>query len=170
MIRGQKIVVEVEGTKVNVGGRRYESSHILLVASNSASVSVDESGIYIKAEYSEPPAIDTVGGDLVKIIGKNGRYIVDTMGDTIREFKVDGNKIKIKGEVISIKFSRDDDRIMVVVPHYGAVKSERLDIKTRKPTSINVIVHPFVTGVISIHGEADIEIERKIKPRLVVKA
>ncbi len=170
MIGSQKIIVEVEGTKVNIEGRRYETSHVLLVSSSSASVSVDSNGIYIKAEYNELPTVDMVGGDLVKIIGKNGRYVVDTMGDTIKEYKVYGNKIKIRGDVISIKFSQDDGKITVVIPRHGTIKSEKLDIKTKKPTSINVIVHPFVTGVISIHGEADIEIESKASPRLVVKA
>lgn len=161
------VVVEVRNGRVSVEGRVYEAHHVLIIGAVRTSLVVEPDNFQVRATFTDLPSIDIVGGDVVKVYREGARYQVDMFGESISSISEEGDTITISGDIVTIKFDMDGDSINVTLPRVGRVSTRRLEISSEASTSINVMILPFVTGVVNIYGRARVRIRKDLESTVI---
>ncbi|MEB3774070.1 MAG: hypothetical protein GSR86_03990 [Desulfurococcales archaeon] len=159
--------VEVTNTRISVEGRVYEAQHVILIGARKAHIVIEPENIRINASFPDFPSIDMVGGDVVKIYREGAKYQVDMFGDSISAVRTSGNNIIIEGDIVTIKFERDEEVVNVTLPRIGKATTRKLEITSETATSINIIIIPFTVGVVNIYGKAMVKIRKDLEATVI---
>lgn len=151
MESSQFIKVIVEDKRVNVSGREHESNHVLLIGTDMLSAEVSYEGVKVEAAFASFPYVDPMDRDVLIISDPNSKYEVDVLGERVQEVRQEETFV-IRGELVSIKFEIEEEtgNVIVKLPRLKKMKTDRLQIASRKKTTLNVITSPFTMGVISV--------------------
>lgn len=156
----QKVKVDVDNSRVKVAGRSYEASHVLIVSARSIEAAIEPGSIRVRAYFDTFPEVESQGEDLVVVSRSGGRFEVDAYGEKIKSVEESGDVIKLKGDIISLKFELDNEYVVLKLPAKGRVKGSKLMISGEGDVSMNIIVMPFTVGIITAR-KADCEIRLK---------
>ena len=148
----QKITVKIYNSKVVVGGREYDVPHALIIGADSVRAEISPDKVYIEASFDRLPETEKQNDDIIKVVKSNSRYEVDTVGETV-ELEVEGSTFKVQGRVVSIRFDVDYDRVSVKLPKTEKMSGGKMKILVEGySSSINVIITPFVMGIMNIYN------------------
>ncbi len=162
-----EVAVEVKNTRVVVEGRLYEGNHVLIIGASKASLIVEPDNLQVKAFFKEYPSVDIIGGEVIKVYKEGAKYQVDMFGDSISSVEEEDGVIRISGEIITIKFDRDEDIVNVIIPKVGKVTTRKLEVSSDTSTSINMVILPFTIGVVNIYGRANLKIKRDVETTII---
>ncbi|MEM1938864.1 MAG: hypothetical protein QXI24_03590 [Acidilobaceae archaeon] len=165
----QYIMVIVENNKVNVAGRVYETSHTLLIGASELTATISYGSVRVEASFMLPPNVESQVDDVIKVSDPEAKYEVDTTGSRIAEIHHNEGYI-IRGEVVSIRFESEDEtgNIIVKVPKLKRLKAKKVEFKSSKKTTLNIMTMPFIIGVISVHDSTCIV--KHIDDTIVIRA
>ncbi len=149
----QYITVVVENNRVNVAGRVYESGHVMLVGAVSLSASISYGSIRAEAVFPFESQVESTSDDVVKVQAPESKFEVDTLGSSIREVRREDSGVTLTGQIISIKFESDDEYndIVVKIPKYKKLRAKRVDVRSSKKTTLNMMTTPFTIGVLTAY-------------------
>jgi hypothetical protein len=149
----QYITVVVENGRVNVAGRVYESNHVMLVGASSLSASIGYGSLRAEAVFPLDSQVESTSEDVVKVQAPESRFEVDTLGSSIQEVRREDSSVTLRGHIVSIKFESDDEYndIVVKVPKYRKLRAKRVEVRSSKKTTLNVMTAPFTIGVLTAH-------------------
>lgn len=149
-----QIEVLIDNTKVEVAGRRYEAPHILVIGASRSHLEVKPGEVKVKAGFDELPYVEIHEDEFIKVYREGSRYEVDVLGDRIKEIRDEADGKVISGDLVTIRFEADEpgNAIIVKPPKLERIKAKSLEIKSNASTSLNIIVLPFIVGVMSVSG------------------
>ena len=149
-----KVEVLIDNTRVEVAGRRYEAPHILIIGASRSHLEVKPGEVKVKASFDELPYVEIHEDEFIKVYREGSRYEVDVLGDRIREIRDEADTKIISGDVVTIRFEAEEpsNSIVVKLPRLDRIKARSLEIKSSADTSLNIIVLPFIIGVMSVSG------------------
>ncbi len=157
------IKVDINNSRIKVAGRNYEANHVLIIGAKSLEAVLEPGSVKVRAVFDAYPQIqspDMHAGEVVTISRAGSHFEMDTYGDKIKSIEESGNTIKIKGDLISLKFEMDDEYMVLKIPGKGRVKGTRLLLSCQGDVSLNMITMPFTVGIVSVkNGEGEIRIK-----------
>ncbi len=160
------IKVDIDNSRIRVAGRNYEANHVLIIGARALEATLEPGSVKVRAIFDTYPQVntpDTHSGDVVTISKAGSYFEMDTYGDKIKELEESGDKIKIKGDLISLKFEMDNEYMVLKIPGRGRVKGTKLVLSCEGNVSMNMITLPFTVGIISVkNGEGEIRIKGDI--------
>ncbi len=146
----QYITVIVENNRITVAGRVYESSHALLIGADRLNAYISHDRVRVEAYFPLDSQVESHIEDVVKVVAPGEKYEVDTLGSRISEVSLKEGFI-VRGQVVSIKFEGDEDSgdIVVKIPRVKKLRAKKLELKSGRKTSMNIITVPFTIGIIT---------------------
>lgn len=149
--RNDVITVKVEGSKINVAGRRYESAHVMILNAEALEMTVLPSKMSINAHFSDLPEIQDSTPYILKVGSRGATLELDLEGNTVRSIREDDN-IVVEAELLTFKFetSEGGEKVVFKMPRLGPLQASMLIVESSSPASINAIMDPFIIGVASI--------------------
>jgi len=154
------VQVRVKGSKISVAGRTYDVPHVIVVGSNGFRLSVEPGLVELDAEFSdEPPVVETPEVGVLRIYRRGAEFQMDSEGSTLR-FPPTSDTV-VEGGVLTIKFESEEDGIIVKLPGDDAVHVSALRLESEVDSSCNIILSPFITGIVSFAGPLRARIERR---------
>ncbi|MDM7275794.1 MAG: hypothetical protein P3X22_006755 [Thermoprotei archaeon] len=151
----QYITVIVENNRVTVAGRVYESGHALLIGADRLNAHISYDRIRVEAYFPLDSQVEPHVEGVVKVVAPGERYEVDTLGSRISEVSLREGFI-VKGQVVSIKFEGDEEGgdIIVKIPKVKKLRAKKLELRSGRKTSMNIMTVPFTIGIITAQNVA----------------
>ncbi len=149
----QYITVVVENGKVTVAGRVYESGHVMLVGAVNLTVSISYGIVKAEAVFPLESQVESTSEDVVKIQAPDSKFEVDTLGSSIQEVRREDGGVTIRGRIVSIKFESDNEYndIIVKIPRYKKLRAKKVDVRSGRKTTLNMMTTPFTIGVLTAY-------------------
>lgn len=140
----------VRNRQIYVGGRHYESDHVLIIGASSIVAKIEPPFVEIEASFSSLPEVQVMEENVLKISDPGSKYEVDTAGFSV-SVSAEERGFTLKGSVISIKFEAKRDEIIVKAPKMKVMKGKALVLKASSPSAANIVIHPFFIGIVSLY-------------------
>ena len=150
--------VKVVGSKISIAGRTYSVPHIIVLGADKFRLNVTPGDIKVEAEYKLLPIIENPSPDVLKVYKKGAQLKMDLTGSTLRFPEIHENIVE--ADILTIKFEEDDTYVLIKLPGEGAVSAKTIVLTSDAETSANIILAPFVTGLVSVVGPLRAKIER----------
>jgi hypothetical protein len=149
--RSDVITVKVDGSRINIAGRRYESAHVMILDAEALEMTVLPSKMSINARFSDLPEIQDSTPHILKVGVRGATLKLDLEGNTIRSIK-ENDSIIVEAELLTFKFesSEDGEKVVFKMPRLDPIRAGMLVVESSSPTSVNAIMDPFIIGVVSI--------------------
>lgn len=147
------VSVRVDGNRINVAGRRYESAHIMITGASTLQMIVSPDHVVVDATFNEIPEIHDSTPHILRVSAPGSNLELDIEGAGIREIKEeDNNKLLVKSDLFTFKFesSEGGDSVVLKIPKIGPVKVKEARILFNSPSSVNAIIEPFIVGIVSV--------------------
>ncbi|MEM1873881.1 MAG: hypothetical protein QXS85_03330 [Acidilobaceae archaeon] len=166
------ISVVVDGSRVRVGGRVYETSHVFIVGASTILIEMTPLKLRMETLVPVESRIDSTMEDVLKIYVPDYKFEVDSQG---ARMSIKQNElIEMRGDIVTVKLESDieTDSVIVKIPGFRKIKTQRVRITAENEVSANFILSPLV-GVISISrahcilrtSESDLEITCELVER-----
>lgn len=166
MLQSDRYVsVVVDGTRVRVGGRVYETTHVLIIGAHSATIELTPFTFRMETYVPIDSRVDSTVEDVLKIYMPESRFEVDSHGSrmNIRQ----GDVVELWGDMVTIKLEADIESgsVLTKIPRFKKIKTQKVKVSVDAEVSANFILSPLV-GVLSItrakcilkESEAELEI------------
>lgn len=165
MLQSDRYVsVVVDGTRVKVGGRVYETTHVLIIGAHSATIELTSLTFRMETYMPIDSRVDSTIEDVLKIYMPESRFEVDSHGSRMN---IKQNEVtELWGDMVTIKLEADMESgsVLVKIPRFKRIKAQKVRISVDTEVSANFILSPLV-GVLSITRakcvlkESDTELE-----------
>ena len=149
--KNDTITVRVDGSRINVAGRRYESAHVMILDADALEMIVTPHKMSVNARFNDIPEIQDSTPYILKVGARGSTLELDLEGSTIRSLRED-DSIIIEAGILTFKFetSEDGEKVVVKLPRLDPLRARTLAVESLSLTSINVIMDPFIIGVVSL--------------------
>ena len=150
--RNETVTVRVDGSRITIAGRTYRGAHIVLIGVSTLRMAVEPERVAISANFDELPEIEDVSPDVLRVRAPGASLELDLDGSTIMEVSEDKGSISIRARNLTLKFDTNphSGRVTVKVPRMESLTVNKLVITSNTRASVNAIIEPFITGVVSL--------------------
>ncbi len=167
-----QVNVQIDGDRVSVEGRVYEGSHILVLGASGAQGTIGFSPQKAESEWEELtgsvklsmtfdgfPSVE-VDEDMVKTYLSSSQS-ADFTTPIVSQYNELEDGYIITGDRVLIKFEVDESERKVVlrVPNVGTFRVPVLTVSCDGRVNVNVIVRPFIMGIIAIEEAGQVKIQ-----------
>lgn len=158
-----RVTVSVENTRVTVAGRAYSRPHVIVAGPRELRLVLDSSsGVRLEASFADLPQVEALDKDVIKIIGREARFQVDSVrpAEALREFE---GYVELESDKMTFKFEVDESgSVAIIAPNLGRIRGSAAEIEVSgAPAALNMITLPFITGVLHVSGRARAQIRMR---------
>ncbi|MFP3080287.1 MAG: hypothetical protein RXR09_02025 [Acidilobus sp.] len=157
MSQENRVSLQIDNMKLNLDGRVYESSHMIVVGLKRLSGEVSFGTVKVKGEFDLLPQASTVE-DVVEV-SAGGTFESDAYGGSVAINELEDGYL-IEFNKLTIKFDVDEStgKVSVKIPRLEPIKASKLLFDIKGTISLNMIVSPFVVGAMTLVNDGKIKI------------
>ncbi|MEB3816635.1 MAG: hypothetical protein LRS46_01650 [Desulfurococcales archaeon] len=169
--RNETVTVKVDGSRVDVAGRAYESAHVMILGADALEMSVTPYRVHVSARFRELPQVEDSTPYLLRISAPGASLRLDLEGSSIRRIREDGG-ISVEADLLTMKFESSElgDKVVVRIPGFEPIRVEKLNVRSNTTTSINSITDPFIVGVLTIERSKETKIRVHKDKEVIIEA